>query len=75
MTKNVHSNDEIAFVVEDGESFLNRPISKEEVLLALRKLKYKKKTAGPDGIIGEFLKNSGCDVIIWCVKFFNALFE
>ena len=26
-------------VVEDSESFFNRPISKEEVLLALKKLK------------------------------------
>ena len=49
-------DDEIA--VHDNESSLNRPISKEEVLLAFRKLK-NKKAAGPDGIIGEMLKNSG----------------
>ena len=61
-------------VFEDSESFLNRPISKEEVLLALRKLK-NKKAAGPDGIIGEMLKNTGSYVLDFFVKLFNALFE
>ena len=61
-------------VFEDSESFLNRPISKEEVLLAVRKLK-NKKAAGPDGIIGKMLKNSGNYVLDFFVKFFNALFE
>ena len=61
-------------VFEDSESFLNRPISKEGVLLALRKLK-NKKAAGPDGIIGKMLKNSGNYVLDFFVKFFNALFE
>ncbi len=60
--------------VQDNESSLNRPISKEEVLLAFKKLK-NKKAAGPDGIIGEMLKNSGTYVIDFFVKFFNALFE
>ena len=55
-------------------SFLNRLKSKEEVLLALRKLK-NKKAAGPDGIIGKMLKNSGNYVLDFFVKFFNALFE
>ena len=57
--------------VQDNESSLNRPISKEEVLLAFRKLK-NKKAAGP---IGEMLKNSGTYVIDFFVKFCNALFE
>ena len=60
--------------VQDNESSLNRPISKEEVLLAFRKLK-NKKAVGPDGIIGEMLKNSGTYVIDFFVNFFNALFE
>ena len=51
-------------VFEDSESFLNRPMSKEEVLLALRKLK-NKKAAGPDGIVGETLKNSGSYVLLF----------
>ena len=61
-------------LVEDSESFLSRPVSKEEVLLALRKLK-NKKAAEPDGIIGEMLKNSGNYVMHFFVKFFNALVE
>ncbi|MCB4781202.1 MAG: hypothetical protein LGB62_08360, partial [Sulfurovum sp.] len=60
--------------VQDNESSLNRPISKEEVLLAFKKLK-NKKAAGPDGMIGEMLKNSGTYVIDFFVKYFNALFE
>ena len=48
--------------VQDNESSLNRPLSKEEILLAFRRLK-NKKAAGPDGIIGEMLKNSGTYVI------------
>ena len=43
--------------VQDSESFLSRPVSKEEVMLAFRKLK-NEKAAGPDGITGEMLKNS-----------------
>jgi hypothetical protein len=55
---------------------LNRPISKEEVLLALRKLK-QRKAAGPDGIIGEILKNACNSVLVleFLVKMFNALFD
>ena len=37
----------------DDISFLDRPISKEEVLLAFRKMK-NRKAAGPDGLLGEF---------------------
>ena len=48
----------IKVAVEDrsSNSVFNRPISNEEVLLAFRKLK-SKTAAGPDGIIGELLKN------------------
>ena len=60
--------------VQDNESFLNRPISKEEVMFAFRKLK-NKKAAGPEGIIGEMPKNSGSHVIDFFVICFNALFE
>jgi hypothetical protein len=52
----------------------NRPISKEEVLLAIRKLK-NGKSAGPDGLIGEVLKNA-CDYITpFFVPFLNKLFD
>ena len=40
----------------------------------LRQLK-NEKAPGPDGIIGELLTNSGCYVITFLAKFFNALFE
>ena len=44
-------------------------------MLAFRKLK-NKKAVGPDGIIGEMLKNSGTYVIDFFVNFlFNALFK
>jgi hypothetical protein len=49
-------NEEVIY--EDIDNSMNRPISKEEVLLALRKLK-NRKAAGPDGIIGELFKNFG----------------
>ena len=69
--KDVDFNFDSEVVVEDSESFLNCPVSKEEVLSVLRKLK-NKKAAGHDGILGEMLKNSGSDVMDF---FFNALFE
>ena len=42
---------------EDGDDNVNRPISREEVLLALRKIK-SRKAAGSDRIIGELLGNA-----------------
>ena len=42
--------------------------------MALRKLK-NKKVAGPNGMIGETLKNSGSYVPDFFVKCFSALFE
>ena len=57
---------------EDNNEY-NRPISVEEVQLAVRKLKLKK-AAGPDGLAGEFFK--GFEIIIpFFVKFFNVLFD
>ena len=43
---------------------MDRPITKEEILLALRKNK-RGKAPGPDGIIGELLKYSNDHVIIF----------
>ena len=59
---------------ENVDVVFNRPISIEEVLLALRKLK-SKKAAGPDGVIGEMLKNAAEFVAPFCVRFFNVLFD
>ena len=56
--------------VQDSESFLSRPVSKEEVMLAFRKLK-NEKAAGPDRIIGEILKNSRTYITDFFVKIFN----
>ena len=44
-------------------------------MLAFRKLNKNKKAAGPDGIIGEVLKNSGTHVTDFFVNVFNSLFE
>ena len=52
----------------------NRPISKEEVELALRKLK-NRKAAGPDGIISEILKHANNYVVKFFVRYFNVLFD
>jgi hypothetical protein len=67
-----------SFEIEEEESqindHINRPISEEEVVLALRKLKINK-AAGPDGITGEFLKNISVFIVPFLVKYFNALFD
>jgi hypothetical protein len=61
-------------VDDDRNDFMNRPISKEELLLAFRKLK-NRKAAGPDGIISEILKNSSEKVVDFFLKLFNTLFD
>ena len=62
------------FEDDDTDRYFNRPISREEILLAFRKIK-NKKAAGPDGIVGELLKNAGGDVIDFFIIFFNVLFQ
>ena len=52
----------------------DRPITREEVLLAIQRLK-NGKAAGPDGIIGEFFKHAGHLAVDFLVKFFNVLFD
>ena len=52
----------------------NCPISADEVWLGIRKLKMKK-SAGPDGLVGEFYKFSGNIFIPFFVKLFNTLFD
>ena len=53
---------------------LDRPISKDEVLFAIRKLK-NKKAPGPDGLIGEFYKHLNYIAVDCLVKLFNSLFD
>ena len=57
-----------------GSVVYDRPITREEVLLAIQRLK-NGNAAGPDGIIGELLKNAGHLVANFLVRFFNVLFE
>ena len=52
----------------------DRPVTREEVLLAILRLK-NGKAADPDGIIGELLKHVGHLAVDFLVKFFNVLFE
>ena len=52
----------------------NRPIAKEEVLLAIGKLK-NGKAAGLDGIIPEMLKHASDQMVNFLVKYFNVLFD
>ena len=62
--------------LDNAHTCLNRPISKEEIMFAVRKLK-PRKASGPDGIIGEMLKNAcESDVVFdFLVKMFNVLFD
>ena len=55
---------------DDNESFFNRPISKEEVLIAINKSK-PRKAAGPDGVIGEMMKYEGECVVDFLVELFQ----
>ena len=78
--KNLLEEDVLDDVSNDDEYELynelsfNRPISIEEVLLALRKLKLKK-AEGPDGIGGEILKYAADFIAPFLVKIFNTLFD
>ena len=57
-----------------SDVYYDRPITREEVLLAIQRLK-NGKAAGPDGINGEFFKHAGHLAVDFLVKFFNVLFE
>ena len=60
-------NDEI-------DEYMNRPISREEVIFAFQKLK-NRKSAGPDSIISELYKHSCDQVVDFFIKLFNTLFD
>ena len=53
---------------------LNQPITVDEIKTAIRALK-DQKAAGPDGLIGEFYKNSTVHILPFLVKFFNFIFD
>ena len=60
--------------LEDDDCEFNRPITTEEVVYAINKLKAGK-AAGPDMIIGEMLKHAHSNILPFAVKFFNRLFD
>ena len=60
--------------LEDEDFEFNRPISTEEVVYAINKLKTGK-AAGPDMIIGEMLKHAHSNILPFAVNFFNRLFD
>jgi hypothetical protein len=68
------NNDEDRDYITPDNLYFNRPISKEEVLLALRKLKFKK-AAGPDGLVGEVFRYGSDIVAPFFVRFLNKLFD
>ena len=52
----------------ESDVYYDRPITREEVLLAIQRLK-NGKAAGPDGIIGEFFKHAGHLAVDFLVVF------
>ena len=72
--QNEVDNEEEDSLQYDENYFQNRPISREEVLIAIWKLTYRK-AAGPGGIIGEMIKWEGDSVVDFLVKLFNVLFD
>ena len=55
---------------EESVDILNGPITKDEVIKAVKSLK-NGKSAGPDGIIGELIKYSDGFCIDFLVKLLN----
>ena len=58
----------------DAKSFLDRPIPREELLLAIIKVKFRQ-AAGPDGMLGEFFKFAVDEVVNFLTNLFNSLFD
>jgi hypothetical protein len=58
----------------DDDDILNYSIDASEISCALQALKIQK-APGPDGLIGEFYKNSKNIILPFLLKFFNKLFD
>ena len=56
----------------DNDEILNRDITNEEVVFALRKT-HNSKSSGPDGIVYEILKNNTHDVVNLLAQIFNNI--
>ena len=61
-------------LLEEDLIVLDRPITKEEVLFAINKLK-NGKAAGPDKLISEIFKFAQNYIVDFLVKLFNVLFD
>ena len=75
LEKNV--NTDIEEEEEQEEYFneeLDQPITKAEIIQAIKRLKLRK-SAGPDGLIGEFFKYSSDIIVNFLFKLFNKLFD
>ena len=58
----------------EDDVYYDRPITQEEVLLAIQRLK-NGMAAGLDSITGELVKHAGHLAVDFLVKFFKALFD
>jgi hypothetical protein len=69
-----HTTNDNNINADANDLSLNRPIGKDEVELAVRKLKLKK-AAGPDGLISEIFKNAQNLVVDFFHIYLNKLFD
>ena len=79
LAANTHPPPELEFPQEEDDMGINidsleGEITEGEVFKAIRAVK-NNKAAGPDGIIGEFLKHAAVPLVPYLVKLFNKLFE
>ena len=71
--ENVYS--QLDDIDDDSDNLhFNRPITEDEVTLAIRKLK-SNKSAGPDGLISEVFKYASAYVTPFFMSFLNKLFD
>jgi hypothetical protein len=74
LDKEVSEHEECNAEIEHYVQDLDGPITKDEIEIAIKRLKTGK-SAGPDGMIAEFFKYSGNNIIKFLVVLFNKLFN
>ena len=74
LDKDTDENVDPVYDDELENAAFNRPISEEEILFAITRLKCGK-AAGPDKIVSDFLKNASVFIIPFLVKFLNEIFD
>ena len=68
-------HDQYCFLCENNiPEFLNRPITKEEVISVIQNSK-KEKSPGTDGLVNELFKEACATLIPFIVKLFNKIFN